>query len=118
MARVAILLCVFLVVVPSFAKAVGSGPRVWLSDKSPLVVRGSGFKAHEHITVTVTAAGRHVRSVTAGAGGTFVARWASGIVVKHGCVTIAIEAVGSRGTVAARKVPGLECAQGPTDPGP
>lgn len=115
MRRALIIVCAALVLVPSLAAASGSRARVWISDRSPLAVRGSGFKAHEHVVVTAVAGGRFVRSVNAGPGGGFVARWSS--VSKLGCVTIVVRAVGNRGSIANYKVAGIECPPGPVDPG-
>ncbi len=107
--------CAALVLVPSLAAAGGSRARVWIADRSPLAVRGSGFKAREHVVVTAVAGRRLVRSVSAGPGGAFVVRWSS--VSKLGCVTIAIRAVGNRGSIATYKIAGIECPPGPVDPG-
>jgi hypothetical protein len=119
MRRVLLALCAVAVLVPALATASGSSrARVWVSDRSPLVVRGTGFKAHEHVVVSATAGRRFVRSVTAGAGGSFVVSWTSVDAAKSYCVTLAIRAVGNLGSVATFKVPGIECANGPIDPGP
>ena len=103
---------------PSLAPAGSLRARVWLADRSPLVVRGSGFAAAERVTVTITGAGRFVRTVTATRAGVIIVRWTSSPTAKASCAVLAIRAAGSRGTVATAKVPGLECAQPPQDPGP
>jgi hypothetical protein len=101
---------------PSLAPAGSLKARVWLADRSPLVVRGSGFVPAERVSVTVTGAGRFVRTVTATRSGTIVARWTS-VPAKEGCATLFIRAVGTRSTVVTAKVPGIECPQPPADPG-
>jgi hypothetical protein len=102
---------------PSLAPAGSLRARVWLADRSPLIVRGSGFAAAERVTVTVTGAGRFVRTVTATRSGTIVARWTS-VPAKAGCAALFIRAVGARGTVVTLKVAGIECPQPPADAGP
>jgi hypothetical protein len=102
---------------PSLAPAGSLRARVWLADRSPLVVRGSGFAAAERVTVTVTGAGRFVRTVTATRSGAIVARWRS-VPAKAGCAALFIRAAGARGTVVTLKVAGIECPQPPADAGP
>lgn len=104
-------------VVPSFAPAGALRAHVWLADRSPLVVRGSGFAAAERVTVTVTGAGRFVRTVAATKSGAIVARWTA-VPAKAGCAALLIRAAGARGTVATAKVAGIECPQPPADAGP
>ncbi len=118
MRRVLVGLLAVLVLVPSLAAGNGSVTRVarvWVADRSPFAVRGSGFKAHERVTVTAVAGQRLVRTVKAGRGGAFVVRWSG--VSKQGCVLIAIRAVGNRGSVATYKLAGIECPPGPVGPG-
>ena len=117
MKRLLVLAGLLVAVVPSLAPAGSLHARVWLADRSPLVVRGSGFGAAEHVTVTVTGAGRFVRTVTATRSGAIVARWIA-VPTKTGCVALAVRAVGASGTVATTKVAGIECAQPPADAGP
>ena len=90
--------------------------RVWVPDRSPLVVRGSGFVAHERVVVTVSAGSRFVHTVAATVDGAFVTRWTVVAAAKVGCGSIFVKAVGNHGTVATYKVAGIECAQGPADP--
>ena len=102
---------------PSLAPAGSLRARVWLAARSPLVVRGSGFAAAERVTVTVTGAGRFVRTVTATKSGAIVARWTT-VPAKAGCAALFIRAAGARGTVVTAKVAGIECPQPPADAGP
>ena len=108
MRRIVLLVVALAVVLPGFAPAAATHARVWLADKSPLVVRGSSFKAHERVVVTVTDGARFVRTVTATSTGAFVARWTNA-APKGGCQAMQIQAVGNRGSVARLKIPGLEC---------
>jgi hypothetical protein len=99
--------------------AAGSHARVSLADRSPLMVKGTSFRAHERVVVTVTAGTRFVRTVTATRTGAFVARFASTATVKNDCgVSLSILAVGNRGSVASVKIPGKECPNPPADPAP
>jgi len=102
---------------PSLAPAGSLRARVWLADRSPLVVHGTGFAAAERVSVTVTGAGRLVRTVTATRSGAIVARWAA-VPAKAGCAALFIRAAGARGTVVTAKVAGIECPQPPADAGP
>jgi hypothetical protein len=103
--------------VPSLAPAGSLHARVWLADRSPLVVRGSGFASAERVKVTVTGAGRFVRTVTATRTGAIVARW-TGVPAKAGCAGLLIRAAGTSGTVVTTKVAGIECPQPPANAGP
>jgi hypothetical protein len=102
---------------PSLASASSLRARVWLADRSPLVVRGSGFAPAERVKVTVTGAGRFARTVTATKSGAIVARWTA-VPTKAGCVALFIRAAATSGAVATAKVAGIECPQPPTDSGP
>jgi hypothetical protein len=104
---------------PALAPAAVPHPRIWLSDASPLTVKGTGFKAGERVSVTLTAGRRFAtRALAANARGALTATWTGAPVRKAGCLAVSIRAVGSRGSVATFKVAGLECASGPASPGP
>lgn len=118
MTRLVILGGFLLALLPSLAPASQAHARVWLADRDPLVVKGTGFKAHERVVVTLVAGKQFVRTVKASAAGAISAGWTSGTAVKDGCVAIRIQAAGNRGTLAIYKFAGRECAQGPADPGP
>ena len=114
MRRIAVLVGVLALVAPS--AAVGKTPaKVWIADRSPLVVRGSGFKAHERVTVTVQLTKPLIVKRVASTTGTFIVRL-SADTVKVGCNALSIRAVGNRGTVAVVKMPGMECPPPPVDP--
>ena len=65
--------------------------KVWIADQSPLVIRGSGFKTHERVTVTVRMSTVHVFHRVATRTGTFVVTVPAGNI-KLGCNTMAIQA--------------------------
>lgn len=112
------LLFVLAAFLPGLAPAATPHARIWLADKSPIMVKGTNFKPHERVVVTLTVGTRLVRTVTATRAGGFVAHWTSALsAVKSGCLFIRIQAVGNRGSVASFKIAGIECANGPTDPG-
>jgi hypothetical protein len=100
--RILLTLLAVLVVVPAAATA--TRPRVWLSSESPAVVRGTGFHAAEHVTVTVSGGGASLRrAVVATATGTFVARWQQS-VQSGDCGAITVRAVGDAGSRAGLKI--------------
>ncbi len=104
---------------PALAPAAVPHPRVWLSDTSPLTVKGSGFRAGEKVSMTLTAGRRFApRSLVASPRGALTATWTGKPVLKAGCLTVTIRAAGNLGSVATFKVAGLECASGPAAPGP
>lgn len=72
-------------------------PTVRVVDRTPLVVRGSGFVAEERVTVVVAAGSRWTRRVAATARGTFVARFA---VSLGRCARYSVQAFGSAGSRA------------------
>lgn len=117
MKRVLVIIVALAALAPSLAPAGALRARVWLADRSPLVVRGSGFHAAERVSVTVTGGGRFVRTVTATRSGAIVARWTA-VPAKAGCAALFIRAVGADGAVATAKVAGLECPQPVQPPGP
>jgi hypothetical protein len=117
MRRVLVLVLLAAVVVPLAAPASTARARLWIPDRSPLVVRGAGFAAHERVVVTVSAGSRFVHTVYANAVGSFVTQWTSEAAVKAGCNAIFVRAAGNRGTLATYKVAGIECPQPPADPG-
>jgi hypothetical protein len=101
--------------VPAVATARIAKARVWVSVESPLIVRGSGFRAHEHVTVKVSVSGeRFTRAVTASGVGSFVARWAGSAGGSGGCVSVFVRAVGDRGSTAVWQSVANDCANGPT----
>jgi hypothetical protein len=119
MRRLLPLLLTLAALTPALAPAAAPHPRVWLSDTSPLTVKGSGFKPGEKVSLTLTAGRRFApRTLAASARGALTATWTGKPVLKAGCLAVAVQAVGNRGSVATFKVAGLECASGPAAPGP
>ena len=84
MKRLLVVAVLLAALAPSLAPAGSLRARVWLADRGPLVVRGSGFAPTERVKVTVTGAGRFVRTVTATRSGAIVARWTA-VPTKAGC---------------------------------
>ena len=83
-------------------------PSLRVAGMSPLTVRGTHFKAGEHVTLTLTGSARRSARKTASAAGTFTARFA-GVKVTR-CTTYSVRAVGSRGSVTVFKAkPGVAC---------
>jgi len=71
---------------------------------SPLVVRGTGFKAHERVRVTAAPGG--VRRVRSRANGHFTASFPGSV---DRCVGLSVVATGTRGDQAALKLPQPAC---------
>jgi small neutral amino acid transporter SnatA (MarC family) len=86
--------------------------RVAITDMAPFTVHGSGFAANESVTITVEAKQRAVRKKTAGPTGTFTVRFLT--VTVDRCASYVVRAVGSKGSLAVKKV-FPQCA--PTAPG-
>jgi hypothetical protein len=85
-------------------------PSLRLVDDDPLTVQGARFASSEPVRITVSKDGRAIarRTVRAGAGGGFVARFAT--VTLHRCDGgFAITARGGGGRFAAAKVPQADC---------
>ena len=109
-----VILALIALLVPAGATGRTTRARVWVSDQSPLAVRGAGFKAREHVIVTVSADRDFVRKVTATAAGSFVARWAGSVTVISGCPNIFVTATGDRGSRSVWHSVAIDCANGPT----
>ena len=118
MPRFAILLALLVALVPTVAFATQAQSRIRVADRNPLVIRGSGFAPGERIRVTVSGPRRLAKTVTAARTGAFLVSWVLAAGEKESCAALAVRAVGTRGSVAAVKVPGIECPQPPQDPGP
>ena len=76
--------------------------RVAITDLDPFTVHGSGFLVGGRVTITVEAKQRALRRAVANTSGAFTARFVSVHLVK--CNSYVVRAVGSRGSVAIRKV--------------
>ena len=117
MRRVA-LLVVLLAAAAALAAAATAGQhaRVAVTDRSPLTVRGTGFKPFERVVVTVLSSARLTARRTANASGIFIVRWQTAPGGKLGCEALVVRAAGTLGTRVVTKIPGIECPQ-PVDPG-
>jgi hypothetical protein len=90
----------------SVAVAAGT-PSLTLVHKSPLVVRGSGFRPHMTVRVVETAPVGRTVSVRTSAAGTFVAD----LVAGDPCSNVVVHAVGRLGGRASLRIPpGRLCA--------
>jgi hypothetical protein len=91
------------------ASAGGSDrPTLKLTQAKPLTLAGSQFVAQERVRVTVSADGqRAMKRVTAGRRGVFVASFPS--LEFDRCNGLLVTAMGSHGSQAALKRPGLQC---------
>jgi hypothetical protein len=78
-----------------------SKPRLVVVDRTPLMVRGLHFRADETVLVRaiVRGKGRAAKSMVAGAGGGFTARFPSMWVRE--CAFLSVQATGSRGSRAS-----------------
>jgi hypothetical protein len=83
------------------ASARSAGAHLVVLDRSPLVVRGTRFSAWESVTVRVVVRGgpRATKTLRAGAGGTWTARFRSTDLGR--CDSFWVRAVGGRGSKAA-----------------
>jgi hypothetical protein len=81
-------------------------PGLRLVDRSPVVVRGSGFAAGEQVTIAFSAGTRSVRRAQATDAGTFVVRF--GVSLGR-CARYSVQAFGSAGS-RARLLSRLELA--------
>src|SRR5215208_7214379 len=96
------------------AALAGGTARVRLTDESPVTVAGTGFRAAERVTVTVTAGTVVLRkNVSATAAGRFVARWRRSVGGE--CRSTTVTAVGNRGSAASWKSLAVDCAPPPSE---
>ena len=108
MRRIAAVLAL-LALLPAAAGSAAPGARVWLASRSPAVVRGAAFVAHERVAVTLSVGDVTLKKTAlATAAGAFVARWRSS--VPGGCVAVGITARGSAGTRVVYRLSPPECA--------
>jgi hypothetical protein len=81
-------------------------PTLRLMDASPVAFRGSGFKAHERVRVSVYAGGRATKRVAAGVRGGFVVRFPS--LDPNACTGYSASAIGNEGSRASfKRSPGM-----------
>jgi hypothetical protein len=86
-------------------------PRVWVADRSPIVVAASGFGSRQPVALTLTAGGaRYARTVTSTATGRVRAQWTGSIRI-DACHLVIVTAVAADGRRATYKSPrgGVEC---------
>ena len=81
-------------------------PTLRLVDASSVAFRGTGFKAHERVRVSVYAGERATKRVTAGVRGRFLVRFSS--VDPNACSGFSAVAVGNEGSRASfKRSPGM-----------
>jgi hypothetical protein len=94
------------------AGAASSTPRLTLADRSPVVVRGTHFKAGENVTVVVIGTSRWTRRAVAAADGTFGVRF--GLTLRP-CDDVTLQGFGSKGSRArSLPLPRTQCGAAPT----
>jgi hypothetical protein len=92
------------------ASATQQRTRIMIVDQAPLVVRGTGFKPAERVTVTVThGKALYRKAATATATGVVMARWK--VAMATTCASTFVLAVGSEGSRATFKTVANDCAQ-------
>ena len=92
--------------------ALATTPRLIVADKTPFTVRGTHFKPHERVRVTViTSAGVGAHTVTAGEAGSFLTRYTQ--ISLGACPAYTVRATGNLGSRATVRVM-PDCANGPT----
>ena len=81
-------------------------PTLRLVDASPVALRGTGFKAHERVRVSVYAGERATKRVSTGARGRFLVRFSS--LDPNACIGFSAVAVGNEGSRASfKRSPGM-----------
>ncbi len=110
--RLALALALFFVLLPTAAASTGAA-HITVPSRSPVAVRGTGFRANERVTVTVSAKSTHTTRVTTNRLGNFRATF-RGFSLGY-CEIYSVRARGSRGSSAVLNVI-PECApQGPSE---
>lgn len=82
-------------------------PRLAVAKRSPLVIRGVGFRSRELVTVSVRANQPIVKRVRSTPAGAFGANMGT-VVVDH-CSALFVRAVGNEGSEAILKLPRPAC---------
>jgi hypothetical protein len=81
-------------------------PRLRLLDADPVAFRGTGFKAHERVRVSVYAGGRATKRVEAGSRGRFLVRFPA--LDPNACSGFWASAIGNEGSRASfKRSPGM-----------
>jgi len=89
-------------------------PKLRLITAQPLVVRGESFQPHEGVTVTALTPSRsHRVLIRASSAGRFKASFRS--VVRLCGSSVALRALGSLGSRATLRLPGVPCIPPPID---
>jgi hypothetical protein len=86
-------------------------PRVWVADRSPIVVAASGFASRGRVAVTLVAGGkRFAKTLHANRSGALRAQWPGSITI-DACHFVVVTAVAADGRRASYKSPrgGVEC---------
>ena len=93
---------------PTSVGQTAKGPQLRLMDADVLMVRGTGFRAREHVRIVVSAPGLVTRNATAGTAGGFTMRLTG--VSPSACAGFSITATGDRGSRATLKRAPGQCA--------
>jgi hypothetical protein len=108
--RLCLVAAAFLALVGAAAALSATKPALSIRRDFPLTLRGSSFRAHEAVRVTVRMGERRwVRNVRAGLAGGFTAQFA-GVALNHCATPLAITARGERSGTVSAKLPPWECA--------
>jgi hypothetical protein len=99
--RFAVVLALFLVVLPA-AGASARSAHITMVSRSPVVVRGTGFRPSERVTVSVSAKATYKKVVIASRLGAFRVTFRSMAI--GSCQFYSAQANGSRGSIASLKV--------------
>jgi hypothetical protein len=86
-------------------------PRVWVADRSPIVVVGSGFASRERVSVTLVAGGKRLaKTLRSNRAGGVRAQWPGSVTI-DACHFVVVTAVAADGRRASYKSPrgGVEC---------
>ena len=107
---------------PAVSRPAAAGrPTLQVVKRAPFVVRGTGFRPSERVTVTLAGEAAVRRSVTAAASGDFTVTFA-GISARR-CGTYGFHAAGDRGSAASVRLrtecppPQVDEPRMPSDPG-
>jgi hypothetical protein len=77
----------------------GQGARLRLMTQTPVTLRGTGFKAGEHVRVVTRFPGMATKGVTAGSAGSFTVRFTGSAGTR--CTGFSVTATGDRGSRAS-----------------
>ena len=101
--RLAAVLSLFVAVLPAAAVASpGRTAHVALASSSPVSIRGTNFRSHERVVVTVSAKSTRTKTISAGVRGGFKVTF-TGLSIGS-CDAYSVRAKGNRGSIAFLKV--------------